>query len=91
MSGLQTPDVVRAAAAGLGVVVLEDLAHDLAGLRWFGVGDVDGEVVAAGDLVQQPKDTHLARHDAGGIEAFAAKTLQVASWSLHCHLVNSNA
>ena len=40
---------------------------------------------------EQPKDTHLARHDAGGIEAFAAKTLQVASWSLHCHLVNSNA
>ena len=43
---------MRAAAAGLGAVVLEDLAHDLAGLRGFGVGDVDGEVVAAGDLVQ---------------------------------------
>ena len=43
---------MRAAAAGLGAVVLEDFAHDLAGLRGFGVGDVDGEVVAAGDLVQ---------------------------------------
>ena len=33
-------------------ILAADFVHDLAGLRGFGVGDVDGEAVARGDVGQ---------------------------------------